>query len=235
MKILIAILSCSDHLLKGYNQTMRDTWLQDVPLEVNYRFFLGSKLLITPSMEDWEQSPVEFKKKAISCTDISSYRPKQDEIVLLESDRYEHNTYKFKAMCGWAFENGYDFTFQCLTDTYVAVDRLLSSDFQNFDYSGTANGERTALGGGPGFWMSRDILKAMSTAKVDCWTYDAWSGKVAIDNGFSIHHDERYTNLEQQPPPQPNNDAITSHIANTPVVYDPAMMVGLHRLYKGTL
>src|SRR5271166_1360947 len=235
MKTLIAILSCSDHILKGYNQTMRDTWLQDVPCDFDYRFFFGTGLLIAPSMDQWEQAPIEFKKKIVSCTDISSYKAKSDEKALLESDRYEHNTYKFKAMCSWAVEEGYDFVFQCLTDTYVAVDRLLSSGFQNYDYSGTSNGERTALGGGPGFWMSREVLKALSNAKVDCWTYDAWAGKVALQNGFSIHHDARYTNLEQQPPPQSNNKAITSHIANTPTVYDPAMMVGLHKLYKGTL
>ncbi len=235
MKTLIAILSCSDHILKGYNQTMRDTWLKDVPLGVDYKFFFGTKLLIEPTLEDWQKAPSDFLKKTVACTDISGYKEKTDEVLLLASDRYEHNTYKFKSMCQWALREGYEFVFQCLTDTYVAVDRLVNSQFQDFDYSGTSNGERTALGGGPGFWMSKKALAAIANAKVDCWTYDAWSGKVILENGMSIHHDERYTNLSQQAPPQCNNNAITSHIANTPEIYDPAMMVGLHKLYKGTL
>lgn len=213
---------------------MRDTWLQDVPLGVDYKFFFGNHNF--PSPEEWRSAPIEFKTKRTHNPDMSSHILKTDEIVLNTSDRYENNVHKFQHICRWAHGEGYDFMFQCLTDTYVVPKRLLNSGFEQHDYCGTSNGERTALGGGPGFWLSRQALEMLMFADIRAWqwTYDAWVGEVLLKRGLALHHDSRYTNYDQ-PTPQNTNDVITSHIANTPEIYDPAMMIGLHRLYKGTL
>lgn len=232
-KNLVVILSCSAHALNGYNQVMRDTWLKHVD---DYKFFMGSG---KPSGEDetllwmsWEKSGV-YKNKAVKDPSLKDYALKQDEVILDVPDNYTHVGYKLRGACRWALEKGYDYIFQGIIDTFAIPQRLLSSGFEKHDYVGSANNERTSLGGGAGFWLSKKAMQILADAPVTHWAYDAWSGEVLLKNGIQITHDPRYTNLEQiKLSPRRDNDIITSHIANTPTVYDPARMFELYNLAK---
>jgi hypothetical protein len=88
MKVLIAILSC--HSLRHCAQAERDTWVPEIPLGVDYKFFLGTKppesggfvtqndevVLDAPdTWEDWhEQKMEELKQKDGHDADIPETR-----------------------------------------------------------------------------------------------------------------------------------------------------------------
>jgi hypothetical protein len=160
---------------------------------------------------------------------------KPDHLILDTPDDLPRYNFKFREACRWAFNNGYDYVFQILTDTFVVSSRLLSSGFASYDYVGTANHERTAIGGGAGMWLSRKTIQCLLEEEVlTTWLHDEWVGRVARKRGIQLIHDERYTNLGQQEPPHKNNQAITCHIANTPVVYNPQIMIDLYRNFNVT-
>jgi len=241
MKTLIAILSCAHHTLHGHNDALRNTWLKDVKATagLEYRFFLGDG---TPSSEDstlldlsWKNESVGYTQRKFNDPSIAGYAPKQDEVLMKVSDKYEHMSYKLRESLRWSSGNGFDHMFVCLTDTYVAVDRLMLSDFQLHDYCGTANEERTALGGGPGIWLSKKAASRVVPYLVTDWAYDRWLGEVMRAEGIKLQHDPRYTSLDLgDEPPLPTNDVITSHISNCDrSVYDTDVMYKLHQNYKG--
>lgn len=241
MKMLIAILSCAHHTLHGHNDALRNTWLKDVKAiaGLEYRFFLGDG---TPSSEDstlldlsWKNESVGYTQRKFNDPSITGYAPKQDEVLMKVSDKYEHMSYKLRESLRWSSGNGFDHVFVCLTDTYVAVDRLMLSDFQLHDYCGTANGELTALGGGPGIWLSKKAASRVVPHLVTDWAYDRWLGEVMRAEGIKLQHDSRYTSLDLgNEPPLPANDVITSHISNCDrSVYDTDVMYKLHQNYKG--
>jgi hypothetical protein len=235
MQFLIAILSCVKHAVGGQNQVMRDTWLKNVE---NYKFFMGDGTPVIGdnyAIESWHNSDWLYYKRLYEDTDIRTYVLREDEVALRIPDSYSHASFKLREACRWALENGYDYIFQCLTDTYVVPERLLESGFEKFDYLGTANDERTALGGGPGFWLSKRAMQFLINAPVTKWNYDEWTGDVMEANGIKLSHDERYTNLDRDDPPRKSNRVITSHIANCPAVYDTQQMISLHSVYEGGL
>jgi hypothetical protein len=242
MKVLIAILSCAHHTLHGHNNALRKTWVKDVGKVsgLEYRFFLGDG---TPSLENsslldmsWKnESPAYTKKRTFIDPSIVGYVPKEDEVLMKTSDRYEHMSYKVREALRWGSGNSFDYMFVCLTDTYVVPSRLMSSGFQNFDYCGTSNGEQTALGGGPGIWLSKKAASRVVPYLVTDWAYDRWLGEVMRAEGIKLQHDPRYTSLDLgDEPPLPTNDVITSHISNCDrSVYDIDVMYKLHQNYKG--
>jgi hypothetical protein len=153
-----------------------------------------------------------------------------DRVVILPvPDDYMHVSYKFREACRWALDEGYDYIFQAITDTFAVPSRLLASGFEQHDYVGTANAERTAIGGGPGFWLSSKAMKFLVDAPVTHWASDGWVGDVMARSEIKLTPDPRYTSLGQADPPMKGNNVITSHIANTPNVYDPAIMYELYR------
>jgi hypothetical protein len=239
-RVLIAILSCVLHAKNGYNQIMRDTWLKNTTgfSNLSYKFFLGSGESTgedeTALKHSWSQAGF-FKRKEVSDPPITSHALQNDEIALRIPDGYMYASYKLRESCRWALSNNFDFIFQCLTDTYVVPSRLLASGFEKFDYLGTANNERTALGGGPGFWLSEKSMRFITDAPVNRWNYDGWVGDILRENKVELQHDSRYTNFGLDVSPLKDNDAITSHIANSPTVYDPSQMIQLHQQYEGSL
>ena len=171
-----------------------------------------------------------FPDKVLVDPDISTLPWWLDRVVILPvPDDYMHVSYKFREACRWALDEGYDYIFQAITDTFAVPSRLLASGFEGYDYLGTANAERTALGGGPGFWLSRKAMQVLVNAPVTHWASDGWVGDVMSRSGIKLAHDPRYTSLGQADPPTKDNSVITSHIANTPNVYDPAVMYELYR------
>ncbi len=240
-RILIIILSCLKHAMDGSNQAIRDTWVKDVNScsALDYRFFIGNGsptgqdetlLLASWNLEESER----YRNKVRIDPDISLYKPNVDEVFLNAPDKYEYMSYKLKEACRWGLGRGYEVFFQCLTDTYIAVDRLVDRKPSTQEYLGTSNCEGTYLGGGPGYWLSRKAAQFLVEAPVTHWAYDIWAGRVLLDKEVKLHHDPCYTNLDAgDVPPLPDNLAITSHIANCPTVYDIKQMYELHKRYKG--
>src|SRR5208337_3948531 len=104
MKILLAIESC--HRDRCLHQSLRDTWIKDIPVEVDYRIFSGS------------------------------YVSEPDEIHLQVDDSYLGLPYKTRAIMVWALEHGYDYIYKCDADTLVCPFNLLNSGFEKYDYMG---------------------------------------------------------------------------------------------------
>ncbi len=239
MRILIPILSCVKHELNGFNQAIRDTWMSNaLSLGFDVRFFIGNGTSTgddeSALLESYESRPGVFKGKVTEDPCISLMPILPDQVTVNTPDGYLYSTHKFREVCRWAYAYNYDYIFQVLTDTFVVPSRLASCGFEKYDYIGTANNERTAIGGGAGMWLSRKAIQYLINAPVDMWVHDGWVGKVLLENGVKLTHDPRYTNLGQQEPPVKSNDAITSHIANTPTIYDPQQMFNLFRsFYNG--
>ena len=235
-KVLISILSCVKHELNGFNQAIRDTWLPEaVKVGFDCKFFIGkgAKLQKEDSallLENYNRNII-FQGKITEDPDISSMSVKPDHVLLDTPDAYAYSIYKFRAACQWALQSGYDHIFQALTDTFIVPERLKNSGFELYDYTGTANNERTAIGGGPGIWLSQKALQHLVNAPIDRWAYDDWIGSILFGK-IKLVHDPRYTNLGPDEPPKKSNQAITSHIANTPVVYDSKVMFDLWREFE---
>lgn len=240
-KVLVAILSCLKHSMDGSNQAIRDTWMRDaksIP-SLDCRFFIGDG---SPTGQDegllwstWNDEKTErYRAKPCVDPDIKLYTQREDEVLLHTPDMYNYTSFKLKSICEWGISRGYEFIFQCLTDTYVAVDRLAICGYENKEYLGTSNYEGTYVGGGPGYWLSKRSAQFLLQAPVTHWAYDVWTGQVMLSRGVPINNDNRYTNLDNgDDPPLSSNTVITSHIANFPTVYDPKVMYDLHRRYKG--
>lgn len=108
MRLLFAIKSCLLDLDRGFHDPIRNTWAQDIT-EGTLRFFVGGPERTTLF---------------------------QDEVQLDCPDEYHELPYKTKAILKWALVQQYDFVFLCDTDTLVFVDKLMRSDFDQFDYYG---------------------------------------------------------------------------------------------------
>ena len=144
-KILVAVMSCWNCEFNGDNQSLRTTWLKDLPTDVDYRFFIGRNIL--------------------EC-------PEPDMVELDVSDDYPGLLLKSKALHTWGYDQGYDYVFKADTDTFVDVAALLASDFHKHDYSGYLHTEPGAyphtpyglLGGGEGYWTSRKACSIIKDA-----------------------------------------------------------------------
>lgn len=120
-------------------------------------------------------------------------------------------TYRTQAICRWALERGYDFVFKCDDDTYIFVERLLASGFENHDYSGWSwqNDGYTFASGGAGYWLSRKAMKIISEATdLSEPREDMWVGALLHKAEIVLHGDSRYN---PWPPPTIKPDCITIH------------------------
>jgi len=201
-KVLIVISTCSLYQHNGYNQAMRDTWIKDVPSVqgLDYKFFVGRGSIGLAS----------------------------DEVLLDVGDDYESLTHKTIEGHRWAIDHGYDFIFQCFGDTYVRPERLMSSGFELYDYTGyplvnTPGGgtciprekANSILGdffsGGAGYMMSRKATELMLKNLPDDISEDRWVGRVLSHPSILRRSDKRY-NPWEYPIPLKSNDFITCHL-----------------------
>jgi hypothetical protein len=142
-----------------------------------------------------------------------------DAVYLGVPDSYDHLTLKTQAMCRWALDNGYTHLFKCDDDTFIHVDRLLTSGFEQHKYSGYTTG-RTWAQGGAGYWLNRECMELVANS---CYKPPQHPAEDVMVGGTlkAVHiypvHDERYrtgygvTNCQV---PTPNNDVITAHKLN---------------------
>ena len=168
MKVLVAIASCERDSNNGFNDAVRKTWLSSY--NVDYRFFRGH----------------------------GSTPTNADEVLLDCPDDYLSLPYKTQEIMKWAGERDYDYIFKCDTDTYVVLERLLNSDFTNWDYIGHFNGPvgvpnsiynklYTWASGGSGYFLSikaaRIVAGQTSMEKALCPNIkipceDLWIGQI---------------------------------------------------------
>lgn len=132
MALFVAISSCNRFELNGWNDAMRQTWLQDAKrLGIEYKFFHGE-----------------------------GSEPKDDVVVLDCADGYEALTWKTREKFKWAYEHGYTDVFHCYHDTYAAVERLLTCGYENYDFFGEfmdRDGYRFCKSGG-GYFISQSAM-----------------------------------------------------------------------------
>lgn len=167
VKPIILISSCKRDVENGYNQSIRDTWGADSPID--FKFFLGHGNVI--------QNP--------------------DEVLLNVPDDYGSLTAKTQASVQWALDNGYTHCFRSFTDTYIDPSRLLKSGFEKHHYIGNCfncPGEPFCHGG-PGYWLGPQampyVAKAVITATDNC--EDQWVGHVLKTAYIEPVHDDRYS------------------------------------------
>ena len=165
MNPIILITSCNRDAERGCNDAIRNTWLSKWGDLIPHRFFMGQ-----------------------GCNN-----PKDDELVFYEDDGYESVVNKTQEAYRWAFQNGYDYVFQCDVDTYVFIPRLLSSGFEKYDYIGYLVGHGTYAGGGCGYWLSKKAIEYLVSDKPPFpnWS-DLWVGNVLSKSNIVAVHDERY-------------------------------------------
>lgn len=214
MRLLIAIKSCRRDCYNGFNQAIRDTWLQNCP--VDHAFFVGGG-------------------------DATIWA---DEVVLDCGDGYLDLPWKLQAICAWALARDYDFVFVVDTDTYVDVKKLLESGFENSDVTSTRyypeplpgvrikhnfvepphpyddaayfqnpKFKHRAVYSWPGtatYWISRRLMNAVVQRTPDLWAEDMWLGQIigeGIESGqFLAATHDGYSN---------DDGAITSHYKST--------------------
>ena len=168
MKVLIAILSC--HSLRYCEQSLRDTWIPEIPAGVDYKFFLG-------------------RREGVH--DSSLFLLEKDEVKLGVGDGWYDIARKTVEVYKWALECGYDYVFKCDTDTLVRPELLLKSGFEAYPFSGGQNCHFAS--GGSGYWLSRASMETITNSPVKYGPEeDLNTAETLAEKGVYVHHDERY-------------------------------------------
>lgn len=158
MKILVAVISCHSYEDSGLNQPIRETWLPEaVRRGLDYKFFFGQRVPVVP------RAPKRNLRRPVDRPDV---------VVLNVPDDYGHIAVKTREAHRWAYDNGYDFVFQCFPDTYACVERLLSCGFEKCDYFGNFDPGFFCCGG-QGHWLSRKACSYIINEDVD-WRVGPW-------------------------------------------------------------
>jgi hypothetical protein len=166
-----------------------------------------------------------------------------DEIVFPVKDDYLSLPHKTKEGHRWARENGYDWIFQCFTDTYVDTERLAKSGFESGHFVGNKGAwppharERAGLEfchGGPGYWLSPKASDLIISADIGRETLeDQWVAAVMKANNILILDDKRYsmgtTYNFREPVPMPNNNVISCHLSDSGHKYTASLMFAAER------
>ncbi len=134
---------------------------------------------------------------------------------------------RMKVMCQYALTSDYDYLFRVDSDTYVWVDRLLASGFEQHEYMGYCldypkeNARNRTAFAGPGFFLNRKamiiVTKTAHFPHGDAYWGDIWTGQLLYDHGIECHRDLRFkeadggtTRLADFPP---DHDYISVHKA----------------------
>jgi hypothetical protein len=192
MSVFIGILSCHrldyfvddctvDYLdQKGWRckdqqarvNTIRETWIKDLPPEVDYRIFYGNRL-----RQDKERR-VQPK--------IILRDPSPDEIYLDCADQYTANPQKMQAMCKWVLANtSASHLLRCDDDTFIYPERLLATNWAQFDYVGAGTDPHTFHPGGCMF-LSRRAMGFIVQGSPTGYADDLWIGQLLRDKGIKL-------------------------------------------------
>ena len=174
MKILVAVTNC--WMYRKRQEAIRNTWLKNLPPNLDVRFFLGRVppgTMTTPEL-------------------------KSDEVQSDIDDGYPGLPAKTREMCRYAVANGYTHLFKCDDDTYVQLERLVASGFQGQgDYIGRKRGPSgvwsAPYASGFSYWLSRRAFKVVAEAKLtDDPAEDRWVGNTLHAAGMGCVPDYRY-------------------------------------------
>ena len=191
MKLLVAVMTCHkldyfvddctvDYLnqrgWRNLNQqsrvdTIRATWVKELPADVAYKFFYGNRL--RRDTERRVQPKIELRE------------PMSDEVFLDCGDNYTSNPEKMKAICAWALAHGYDFLLRCDDDTFIYPDRLLATNFSQFDYVGSGTDPKAFHPGGCMF-LSKRAMELIVKGRPTSYADDVWIGQLMRDNGIQL-------------------------------------------------
>ncbi len=240
-KALIAIASWKGGIIRGENQALRDTWLQDVSKYPNldYKFFVGDGTPIDEDETDLLLSFTEsrssyFDKAILSLEQLpSSIILQDDEMTLPIPDDYLHLAYKVREEFRWAIEHEYDNIFSIGADIYVDVNRLMKSGFEHHDYTGKLANVNPNCAGGGGYWVSRRAAERIVNKPVTFWAEDKWVGRTLHVEDTHLFIDSRYA-TDYPDLMHKTNNIISCHIGCHDGVfcrYNPEMMRAVHKKY----
>lgn len=185
-KVLVAIMTChrldyhindltidwcTQQGLRGLDQqarvnTIRDTWLRDLPTGTDYKFFYGTRL-----------RPQNSRR-----AETVLREPRADEIFLDCGDNYTENPAKMKAICRWALERDYDYILRCDDDTFIYPRALLNRDRHQWDGKDYAGASASNFHPGGCMFLSRRMMELVVSASVTTYADDVWIGQVAMDH-----------------------------------------------------
>lgn len=141
------------------------------------------------------------------------YKGSETDVVTLDcNDGYAGLIEKVRAVARWAFDHGYDFFMKIDDDVVVLPEKLLSSDFYDYDFVGSDNGDmpRTYCHCGKtecrqltgkyltpwGFHyvVSRKGMELLYNAELPSHgaNDECWVGHVLGEQGILMHNDGRY-------------------------------------------
>lgn len=167
-RLLIGVKSCHRDRDRGDHQVIRETWGRNLPLSADLRFFVGGK-----------QDFVLSDESAVDC-----------------EDDYDSLPYKTREICRWFLKTANEFVFLCDTDTFIIPNRLVSSGYVQYDYSGrfgTVHPIGTTFeyhdgrqlltchpwaSGGIGYFLSRKAAQVVASSEPRHWAEDFCTGQL---------------------------------------------------------
>ena len=211
-KPVILVSSCKRDQQNGANQAVRETW--GARSRIPYFFILGQ----------------------------GAKQLNPDELFFDVGDAYLDLPHKTKQSLSWALNNGYTNAFRAFTDTFIDTERLLSSGFEKYDYTGNESEPYpgfTFAHGGPGYWLSRKGMKIVVDSPIDRKAFnsdqyeDQWSGRRLGLAGIKCVDDKRYSMGWSYDKEEPHlslssNNVISVHLSNQPGQYESDWMRQVH-------
>jgi hypothetical protein len=148
-----------------YQQCIRDTWLPLVQ-GADVRFFLG---------------PAERE-------------PNSDEVFVDCDDSYAGLPSKVRGITRWALGKEYDYILKIDDDVVTIPHKLLSSNFQSYDFVGHRNDIRPyPVPYGFCYWLSKRSMSIVAKAELPRDNNDeVWVTSILSKEGIALHHDSRY-------------------------------------------
>jgi hypothetical protein len=234
--MLIGVIGCATYARRGDHRAMRDTCLKTIGAfpDIEHRFFIGDG---TPSIEDDESAiqascggydkrrMVNYGDKcrdaATACKREALYQPQHDEMLLRCPDDFAHLPIKLKHMIRWALQAGFTHFFRADSDTYVVLDRLLASGFEQHSLMA-----HPTFGGGCGWVLDQRCMELLAVEPVASFIDEVWAKKCFRAHGISSHDDLRFSDDDVSK----DNDLISTHCGFM-AGYTPARMYDLHKRF----
>ena len=210
---------------------------------MEYRFFIGDGTALHPDEDkmidqgwnEWitrgrNQGHASNQTRLGNQYPVVGYQSQADDVMVLCPDGYKYLSYKRKESCKWAIANAFDYMFCASVDVYARPERLMTSDFRNYDYHGLFCGNTGWRGTksylpesyifGGGYWMSAKAAKIIAESPVTYWCEDWWVG-MALSRSIHARVITRGAVAAKQskyclPPnyPRPDNDLISVELSS---------------------